>query len=361
MPVTGKGRRGILVVAEAPGRDEDKRNTQLIGKSGQFLRGILRGLDVSLDGDCWKTNALICYPQNKKPDSKRVLCCRPNLLRTIKELKPKVIILLGGVAVESLIGNLWKEKPGGITRWAGWRIPSQELNAWVCPTYHPSYLLRENNEVLSFWFGEHLRQAFDLSKRPWKTLPDYSSKVEVILDPARAATAVNEIRTHGFPIAFDYETTHLKPDASDAEIWSCAISNGKRTIACPWVGEAVKAVHGILRSKLKKIAANMKFEQRWTKKEFGHGVKNWAWDTMIAAHALDNRKGITSVSFQSFVRLGQGDYDSHIKSYLQSTKPGQANRIKEVSLNEVLLYNGMDAILEYKIMERQTKQMGVEL
>src|SRR5690606_3533793 len=80
---------------------------------------------------------------NATPTKKQIEYCRPNLNRTIKQLKPKVIIPLGGTAVQAVLAPIWKEAPGSISKWTGWNIPSQELNAWVCPTFHPSYVIRE--------------------------------------------------------------------------------------------------------------------------------------------------------------------------------------------------------------------------
>ena len=59
MPFTGKGRKKILFVAEAPGRIEDNKNEQLIGKAGQLFRRILTPLDFNLDRDGFKHNAII--------------------------------------------------------------------------------------------------------------------------------------------------------------------------------------------------------------------------------------------------------------------------------------------------------------
>src|SRR5690606_23623431 len=107
MPVSGKGRREILVVAEAPGKDEDDRGIQLVGESGQLLERAMRKAGVDMRKDCWLTNSLICRPPNNRmPTKQEIDYCRPNLLKTIKELDPKVIILLGGSAVRSLIGYL---------------------------------------------------------------------------------------------------------------------------------------------------------------------------------------------------------------------------------------------------------------
>jgi len=348
-----------LVVAESPGETEDERGTQLIGKSGQLLRRSLRKCGLDLDADCWKTNALICCPKGETPTDKRVLACRPNLLKTIKKLNPETIILLGAVAVKSLIGHLWKESVGPIGRWVGWRIPSVELNAWVCPTWHPAYLLRDDSKALSLHFDRHLAAAAELDGRPWPDgALDYRDDVTVITGPSEAASVIRSVFAEDAAVAVDFETTGLKPEPKWAEIVSCALSWGRRnTISFPWCGLARDVVGELLKSRAPKIAHNMKFEERWTRAEFGHGVRNWKWDSMQAAHVLDNRWGVTSLGFQAFTRLGVGAYDEHLKPYLSAVGPGKPNRVREVGLTELLLYGGMDAVLTYELAQLQMKEL----
>ena len=105
MQPTGKGEKKILVIAEAPGKMEDLHGTQLIGQAGQTLRRYLKKYGVDLDRDCWKTNVIICRPANNKtPTSKQINCCRPNLIKTIEELKPEKILLLGSIALQGFSG-----------------------------------------------------------------------------------------------------------------------------------------------------------------------------------------------------------------------------------------------------------------
>jgi DNA polymerase len=362
MKPTGEGRKKVLVVAEAPGAKEDERGTQLIGKSGQHLRNCLRELDWSLDKDCWKTNAVICRPPDNKMQDRYVKYCRPNLLQTVDELEPETIILLGARSVQSFIGHEWGKEIGGIGRWAGWKIPLQSRNAWVCSTYHPSYLLRENNaeaKVRELWFKKHLQDSLDFSGRPWSSVPTYKDEIQIVLSEDEAASYIRRQASRECPVSFDYETNMLKPDSPKARIVSCAICwGGKDTIAYPWVGKAVKATQEVLRSSIPKYGANIKFEQRWTKKEFGHGVRNWKWDTMQATHILDNRPGISSVKFQAFVRLGLPPWDHHIESFLEDKEGNTENRIDELDMSELLEYNGMDALVEYKLAKIQMKEMG---
>jgi len=358
MPPTGKGKKKILFVAEAPGEQEDKKNIQLIGRAGQLLRRYLRKMDVDLDKDCWKTNAVICRrEENKTPDDNMIAACRPNLIKTIKQFQPNVIILLGKVAIKSLIPILWKDDDGIVSKWGGYQIPCHNPNAWIAPTFHPSYILRRNDKVLNRLFEKHLRMGIKKSKsKPWKNVPNYKNQVEIIMNPIQAVQEIRKMINKGGPIAFDYETNCLKPEEGGTKIVSCSICwRGKKTIAFPWQDEVRLEMKQLLKSSMPKIASNIKFEDRWTRVKMGIPVKNWWWDTMIAAHVLDNSPKVTSIKFQSFVLLGAESYDDHISPYLKSTKNSKFNRIHEIDLQDLLLYNGLDSLLEFRVARKQMK------
>lgn len=367
MKLSGHGERGVLVIGQSPGKDEDLQGKPFVGVSGQRLKSTLRKLGVDLIRDCWVTNSIICRPKlRQKFDDRWIEHCRPNLLNTLKELKDKikVVILLGGEAVKALIGHIWKEDPGGINRWVGWNIPYQRGNYWICSAYHPSYLLREENPVLDLYFEKHLEEAFSHTSRPWEVVPDYKSQVELVLDDKKASAIIRRMVSKGGPVSWDLETNTLKPDSSHSEIVCCSLSwRGKKTIAFPWYGEAIVAMKEFLVSEVPKIAANCKFEHRWALAKLGIEVKNWFFDTMLAAHALDNRKNISGLKFQAFVNLGQESYNDHIEPYLSSMEPGSnsLNRIKEIDLTSLLTYCGMDSLLEYKVCEIQAKKLGIVL
>lgn len=362
MEPTGKGKRKVLIVGEAPGAEEDKQGVQFVGESGKVLRRVLRKIGVDPKHDCWMTNAIICRPPNNRTPGKEIDYCLPNLIKTIKELDPEIIIPLGGVAVKSLIGHLWKEDVGSITRWAGFQIPSKKPNAWICPTFHPSFVLRaEKKEMFipTMFFEEHLEKAFALTGRPWKEIVDYKKQVKRIYDPTEAAKELRLMSCFNTPMAFDYETNMKKPDRKTSLIVSASVSDGSTTIAFPMAGEAIPAMKQFLESPVPKIASNLKFETRWSLKFFGVPPRNWLWDTMLGSHWMDNRSGITSIKFQAFVNLGEDSYDDHIKPYLKSAKGKHINRIlQEIDLDDLLLYNGIDSLLEYKVAYRQMKATG---
>ena len=351
----GKGRSRVLVVGEAPGQTEDEEGRPFIGKAGQFLRTQLEALEIDLDEDAWTTNALICRPpHNATPDDRQIGYCRPNLLNAIQRFQPRVVLTLGRSALASALAPYWRDT-GPLERWVGWPIPLE--NHWLCPTYHPSYLLRMRNPLMDRLFAEHLEQAFTIEQDPPQA-SDYKSAIEILYDEQEIYEAIRAINERGGWVAVDYETNCLKPEYPEARIVSCAISNGKQTIAYPWTGKAIVATGMFLRSPTtRKIASNLKFEERWTRREFGCGVTFWGWDTMLAAHCLDNRPGICSLKFQSLVKLGVPVYNENIEPYLSSGS-GHYNRIGEIDIKSLLLYNGMDALLEWRLARKQRKEMG---
>lgn len=352
---------------------EDREGVQFIGITGQILRGVLSDIGIDVERDCWLTNSVICWPhtpgfKNRTPTLKEIEYCRPNLLNTVQELDPNVVVLLGGVAVHSLIGNYWKDegKPT-IWKWTGWQIPLHKPNIWICPTWHPSFVSRSKDDlVVKKFFRKHLENAVSLDKKPWNgNPPDFRSRVRTIINPEEASEAIEEIiRKKPKLASFDYETTTLKPDGKYSEIDCCSICDGDVSISYPWYGPAIKSTQKFLKDKdIGKIGFNIKFEDRWTRRQFGHKVINWKWDGMIAAHVLDNRKGICGLKFQSFVLLGQGNYDNHISPYLKSIKPGcnEVNRVKEIGIRQRLLYCGMDSLLEYEVAIKQMRKFGIYL
>ena len=357
----GEGRKKILIISESPsGKDDDAGRFLCDSKSSLPLETALRKSGVDILKDCWLTASLICHTNGERPTNEQVGYCRPNLIKTIKELDPNVIIPLGGNAIQSIIPHVWKENIGTVSRWLGCQIPSQKLNAWICPTHSPIYVNHAINndhmkaKALKIHLNKHISQAVQLCEKPWDTVPDYRKEIVLVREPKKAAHQIRKMIKLGGAVAFDYETDRIKPDSDESRIVTCSVCwKGKRTIAYPWHGEAITATKELLRSPLPKIGCNLKFEDRWTRKHMGHRVRNWYWDTMLAAHVIDGRPGVTSLKFQSFVLLGQDSYDDHIKPYFQSVKGEESNQIDLVDMDDLLLYNGLDSLLQYNVAMKQ--------
>lgn len=354
MKPTGKGRKKILVVAEAPGAKEDERGEQLIGQAGQVLRKVLEENGIDLDKDCWKTNAVCCRPKkNKTPSKTQIKCCHPKLERFLKKKKPHLIILLGGAAVESFINTRLAEASGGINRWRGFIIPDQRYKAWVVPTFHPSFLLRNHNDtIITNLFKRDLKRG--LKKLNKKVPVPGNYKIEVIPN-AKA----EKIKTDVKLLAFDYETTGKKPYKKGHKIVCCALSIKKgEAMVFEMTKKMKKLWIPILKDKrIKKTAHNLKFEHLWGRKILKTVTKGWVHDTMVGAHIQDNRKKITGLKFQGYVHFGQEDYSSHLDKFIKNNKE-EYNKIEEAPIEEVMKYCAIDTILQFKLAVKQMKEIG---
>lgn len=354
----GLGKAGVLVLGEAPGANEDRAGRPFVGDAGKHLRQMLRSIGVDLDRDAWVTNAVICRPpKNATPDESKVGYCHPNLAATLRRLQPRVVVTLGRVPLSAMLRGVWDSDVGQLGRWVGYQIPFPSF--WVCPTWHPSYLMREGDEMLDRNATDHLEAAFALTETPPRQ-PNWNRRVLVELDDGNVEQVLRRMCKARRPVAFDYECNCLKPDWEESRIYTCAVSDGASTIAYPWTKRARAATYALIRDpRVPKIAANMKFEERWTRKEFrGRGVLGWRWDTMLAAHCLDNRPGTKSLKFQAFVRLGVQSWDASIRPYLEQRGRSHYNAIAQAPLRDLLFYNGMDGLQEHRLAYWQAALMG---
>jgi DNA polymerase len=132
----------IMLIGEAPGRDEDLQGLPFVGRAGKLLDRMLA--EIGLDRrKVYITNVLNWRPpQNREPSPEEAATCLPFLHRHIELADPKLMILLGAVSVRHVLGLT-----EGITRVRGkWNLyQSVALNRAipVMPTLHPAYLLRQ--------------------------------------------------------------------------------------------------------------------------------------------------------------------------------------------------------------------------
>jgi DNA polymerase len=108
-PVPGEGPvdAKLMLVGEAPGAREDESGRPFVGRSGDLLTTLLSGIGLSRS-DVFITSVLKSRPpKNRTPTRSEIQACRPYLERQIEIINPQIVVLLGGVAVSSIIGP-WK-------------------------------------------------------------------------------------------------------------------------------------------------------------------------------------------------------------------------------------------------------------
>lgn len=369
----GNFKKGILNLGEAPGEIEDSRGRQWQGKAGRELQRAYRKLGIDLFEDCLNINAVNCRPvdskrNNRTPINYEVDCCRAVMVdRIIREYKPRVLVLLGGAALYSFLGTRWKKDLGGIMKWRGWEIPDQDFKCWVCPVFHPSFTMRSEQEVETVWMQD-LQKVVELLDKPF--LEYKKPSIRIIDDLTILNNLIGEdIDVNTGCIAFDYETTGLKPHAKGHRIVCASVAVNENLVysfMMPSNRTDRQPFIDILQNvNIDKIAANMKFEDTWSNVRLRTEVKRWVWDTMLASHILDNRPGITSLKFQVYVNFGIIDYASEILPYLKSPdkQSNSMNRINELlqmpgGQEKLLTYCAYDSIFEYRLATKQMKIMN---
>ena len=139
----------VMLIGEAPGRDEDLQGLPFVGRSGQLLDRMLNAIGLDRLESAYITNVIFWRPPgNRPPTSDEAAICAPFLLRHIELKQPKVLVLLGGTPVKHILGI-----EEGITRirgrWGRYRLNGVEIPA--LPTFHPAYLLRQPAAKRQAW------------------------------------------------------------------------------------------------------------------------------------------------------------------------------------------------------------------
>ncbi|PKO88381.1 MAG: DNA polymerase III [Betaproteobacteria bacterium HGW-Betaproteobacteria-12] len=134
-----------MFIGEGPGAEEDVQGEPFVGQAGKLLDNMLAALDIGRGNKVYIGNAVKCRPPgNRTPEAAEIATCRPFLARQIALLKPKIIVLLGKVAVHSV---LHEDKSLGSLR--GQRFDYAGIPVVV--TYHPAYLLRNLPDKAKAW------------------------------------------------------------------------------------------------------------------------------------------------------------------------------------------------------------------
>ena len=155
----------LMFIGEAPGADEDQQGEPFVGRAGQLLTRILKAMNFARE-DVYIANILKCRPDmpagsfgNRPPTPTEMQTCRPYLLEQIDIIQPSVLVALGAVAVEGLLGTraAMRDLRG---RWHTYNsIP-------LMITYHPAYLLRNQapSEKRKVW--EDMLQVMERLELP---------------------------------------------------------------------------------------------------------------------------------------------------------------------------------------------------
>lgn len=146
----GNPQAEVMLVGEAPGADEDRQGLPFVGLSGQLLDQMFAAIDYNRT-KLYISNIIPWRPPgNRQPTTEETTLCLPFIERHIALIKPKVLVMVGGVAAKTLLNS--KE---GITRlrgrWIDYQNPYLEKPILAYAIFHPAYLLRSPGQKRYVW------------------------------------------------------------------------------------------------------------------------------------------------------------------------------------------------------------------
>ena len=135
----------IMFVGEGPGATEDEQGLPFVGQAGRLLQLLLDAQGFSTENYHIANVVKCCPPENRVPTEQEAAACKKLLGTQILICKPKIIVLLGKTAYTLFTGD----KNAKMTQIRGAFI---EKNGYlIMPTFHPAYILRNNNERIKLW------------------------------------------------------------------------------------------------------------------------------------------------------------------------------------------------------------------
>ena len=134
----------VMFIGEGPGADEDASGIPFVGKAGKLMNMALAGLGIKRE-EIYIANIVKCRPpENRNPEKEEAEACKEYLEAQIKLVNPKIIVLLGSVALKNILGEEY-----GITKARGQWIEKDGI--LYMPTFHPAALLRDEIKKIDFW------------------------------------------------------------------------------------------------------------------------------------------------------------------------------------------------------------------
>ena len=140
----------VMLIGEAPGRDEDQQGIPFVGRAGQLLNKMLLAINLQRE-DVYITNVVNWRPpDNRTPNDEEILEFLPFLQRQIDIIKPKFIFLLGGVAAKAILSTpLALGKLRG--KWHEYKSLNLDESIPSIASYHPAFLLRSPQYKKHSW------------------------------------------------------------------------------------------------------------------------------------------------------------------------------------------------------------------
>lgn len=313
-----------------------RKGQVFVGPSGQLLEAALENANFPT---AWITNAALCYSSSAEKKAAAAVHCRRRLMTEIKHFKPKLVLALGNLALQTIVPG----HSSSMTKSRGKFILDGELNLPVLPTWHPAAVLR--NPLVFRDFIDDVRKASGgpLSREPKKMhvrILQSSQQVRKFLLLRRSPIVALDLETSGFDC--------FKDDIL------CAVM-AFRTIKGN-MGICVLPQHLINDRKLRLLLEDESIE--WV----GHGSKfdklflkakgiadvYFRHDTLLMHYALDERRGTHNLKDLASYTFNVPDWEADIAQYLKRPRSDSYSNLPRQVLYR---YSAYDGLYTYSLFE----------
>ena len=358
VPFSGNPNAEVYFLGEMAGMNEAKASrlvpSHFIGKSGDILTHLLNLANLTRD-DVAVANSNRCYKANNaKPLKKELNACFIHTYNEIQEIKPKLVVLLGDIALRLALDV------EGISSYRGKVLWSEKLKCNVFPTYHPMAVgydpskrkdIEDDFKMIPIILGEETRE-----------LKLYTYEHLYFIDHKYVHTyvqdAIDEI-AHSKYLYLDIESTGLNPYRDTIRIVQIGIGKEPVYIFSFNVLQTLKTDYPYLWQKLKQsleskpiIGQTFEFDVKFLYVHLGIFPEVWYHDTCLAEFMLTGMKDNDLSSLTSKYAPESFGYDTHVTSL------GGAHRVRD--MNVLLSYAACDVGVLPIIMKRQIKQLMKE-
>ena len=139
----GNKNADIMFIGEGPGADEDRIGEPFVGRAGQLMNMAFQAVGIKRE-EVYRANIVKCRPPaNRNPEADEANSCLNYLRNQVILVKPKIIVLLGSIALKNILG-----KEYGITSSRGRWVEKKGIQ--YMPTWHPAALLRDETKKIDF-------------------------------------------------------------------------------------------------------------------------------------------------------------------------------------------------------------------
>jgi DNA polymerase-1 len=376
MPFSGNKKSDLLIVGEFPTDESDGQGLPFAGRYARYLdKQVLLPAGIDKSKIAFDNAVKCASPKNKKPSVGEMRNCRQYLFKTIRDMKPKVVVAMGNIPLYSLLyldgvkvtdeekGE--KKKDGGmsgITKWRGKQLWHRDLNCWVVPAYNPSQI------CLSAYNGIHfptkqtiadLELAFSLScqKLPVQIYPltyHITNKKEALnlmqvacqlpyfaIDTEAEGLDWWQTKLTGISLsALEYGNKGYFIDLQELDVDNVEIRKGIQNLL---ISDSIKVFH------------NSAYDIKLLRSQ-GFRVNDKIHDTMLDAHLLDENfyKGLKNLTWRN---LNFGGYDYVLDEYRRDNK---IKGFKGIPGSVLAPYAALDAVATMQLYEKFNVELRKE-